>query len=113
MPLGPGTLAPAFALALATSLVACGPLHAAAPHIDQDEAAALYDTHCRACHTEQVHWREGKRVTDWASLVQQVDRWQRNLALGWSDADVRVVAHYLNLRYYRFAPGAAPVIARR
>ena len=98
-------------------LLACGLLFgsgsaaAAAPHMDTDEAAALYETHCRSCHTEQVHWRDGKRVTSWETLVGEVDRWQRNLALGWSEQDVRIVAHYLNLRFYRFPPAADKVLA--
>jgi mono/diheme cytochrome c family protein len=99
--------------ALLLTFVAAGAAHAAAPHVDEGEAALLYDTHCRACHTEQVHWRQGKLVTDWPSLVRQVDRWQRNLGLGWTDADVRVVAHYLNLRFYRFPPAAPRVIAQK
>ena len=24
----------------------------------------LYDTHCRGCHTEQVHWRDKKLATE-------------------------------------------------
>jgi hypothetical protein len=88
-----------------------GPL-AADAHMDTHEAAVLYETHCRSCHTEQIHWRDGKLVTDWDSLVRQVDRWQKNLSLGWSETDVRVVAHYLNLRYYRFAPPPPRIITR-
>jgi hypothetical protein len=94
------------------ALAAMAGAFAAAVHVDTDEAAALYETHCRSCHTEQVHWRDHKLVTDWESLVRQVDRWQRNLGLGWSEADVRVVAHYLNLRYYRFAPSPPRVLTR-
>src|SRR5574338_705145 len=28
----------------------------------------LYSTHCIACHSAQVHWREKKLATDWATL---------------------------------------------
>lgn len=70
----------------------------------------LYQTHCRACHDEQVHWRDGRKVRDWAMLVREVDRWQRNLGLAWTEDEVRQVAHYINLRYYRFAPGPPRLI---
>lgn len=62
----------------------------------------LYSTHCIACHTSQVHWREKKLATDWTSLKQEVRRWQGNAALGWNDADILEVARYLNERIYRF-----------
>lgn len=65
-------------------------------------AQALYDTHCGHCHTEQVHWRDRRLVTDWASLKAQVFRWQSNAGQQWGDADVDAVARYLNARFYRF-----------
>lgn len=66
----------------------------------------LYATHCIACHTTQVHWRTGRLVTDWASLLAQVRRWQAAAALQWSDADVTEVARYLNNTTYRLAGDA-------
>jgi mono/diheme cytochrome c family protein len=62
----------------------------------------LYDTHCIACHTAQVHWRDRKAATDWATLRVEVRRWQAAAQLGWSDEDITEVARYLNQRYYRF-----------
>ena len=44
--------------------------------INPSRGELLYSTHCIACHTEQVHWREKKLVTDWPSLVAEVNRWQ-------------------------------------
>lgn len=67
----------------------------------QPRGALLYETHCGACHTTQVHWRERRLVTDWASLSHQVWRWQDNANLSWSPADVDAVARYLNARFYR------------
>jgi mono/diheme cytochrome c family protein len=61
----------------------------------------LYQTHCVACHDRQVHWREKKLVGDWASLVAEVQRWQRNLGVGWTDDAVDDVARYLNDAIYR------------
>lgn len=65
----------------------------------------LYDTHCVACHTRKIHWRDRKVATDWESLLSQVDRWQRNGNLGWSGEEIEDVARYLNKTIYRFPPG--------
>jgi mono/diheme cytochrome c family protein len=74
---------------------------------EPSRGAMLYDTHCIACHTEQVHWRDARLAHDWKSLVGQVDRWQRNTGLQWSEEDIVAVARYLNARYYRFPIGGA------
>ncbi|RZL92736.1 MAG: cytochrome C [Variovorax sp.] len=66
----------------------------------------LYSTHCIACHTAQVHWREKKLATDWNSLKLQVRRWQAVAALGWSEEDVVDVTRHLNERFYGFKPGS-------
>lgn len=66
----------------------------------------LYNTHCIACHSMQVHWRSGKMATDWASLLAQVRRWQAAAALQWSEADITEVARYLNNTSYHFAHDA-------
>ena len=60
----------------------------------------LYDTHCRACHTEQVHWRDKRAAKDWPGLKEEVRRWQAADRLGWSEADVLAVARHLNDTIY-------------
>jgi len=67
---------------------------------DDGAGALLYSTHCVGCHTAQAHWRDGKRVTNWAALQAQVRRWQKNIGLGWSEDDIAAVARYLNALYY-------------
>jgi mono/diheme cytochrome c family protein len=69
--------------------------------------ALLYDTHCVACHTTQIHWRDAKLATNWTALVAQVRRWQANLGLQWSDEEIDDVASYLNRTIYKLpdAPG--------
>ena len=62
----------------------------------------LYTTHCIACHSTQVHWRNRKVVKNWPGLQAEVGRWQKTAGLGWSDADVTEVARYLNTKHYRF-----------
>jgi hypothetical protein len=86
-------------------------LGAAAGAAAESTGALLYSTHCIACHSQQVHWREGRRVTNWADLQAEVRRWQANLRLAWTDDDVAAVARHLNALYYHF-PAAGRVAAR-
>ena len=62
----------------------------------------LYTTHCIACHTTQMHWRNNKLAYDWPSLKAQVQRWQGNAGLQWGDADITEVARYLNDTIYNY-----------
>jgi mono/diheme cytochrome c family protein len=90
-------------------MVAAGVVQAQAPPPDS-RGELLYRTYCIGCHTTQVHWRGKALASDWAGLVAQVERWQRNAKLGWSGADVDAVARYLNAAYYRFpSPDGTPV----
>jgi len=63
----------------------------------------LYTTHCVACHTTEVHWRQKKLATDWASLDRQVRRWAGNVGLAWTDGDIVEVTRFLNSAHYHFA----------
>jgi mono/diheme cytochrome c family protein len=60
----------------------------------------LYNTHCIACHSTELHWRDNKLATDWPTLKAQVRRWQGNAGLRWSEADVVEVARFLNDTIY-------------
>ena len=82
---------------LVATLVSSGGAAAAA-----SRGELLYTTHCIACHTQQMHWRDARRASDWASLKEQVRRWQNEAQLRWSDDDVTEVARYLNETIYRF-----------
>lgn len=62
----------------------------------------LYENHCRACHDQQVHWRQNKLAHDWNSLRAQVQRWQVVAKLGWRNEEVDQVARHLNDTIYRF-----------
>lgn len=62
----------------------------------------LYTTHCIACHTTQMHWRNDRKAHDWDSLKMHVRRWQGNAGLQWDDADIAEVARHLNDTIYRF-----------
>lgn len=85
------------------------------PMRDATRGELLYTTHCIACHSTEVHWRDKKLVTDPTSLHAQVRHWQSYSGLGWGGDDVAEVARYLNVRYYHFSTldlsgaGASPV----
>jgi hypothetical protein len=70
----------------------------------QSRGELLYSTHCISCHTSEIHWRDKKAATDWASLRFEVRRWQGTAGLGWSDGDIDDVTRYLNESIYRYAP---------
>ncbi|MGO8754760.1 MAG: hypothetical protein ACLQHK_05965 [Gallionellaceae bacterium] len=74
----------------------------AQPMRDSARGELLYSTHCIACHTTQVHWREKKLVTDWTSLRAEIRYWQKFSNLEWSNDDIAAVARYLNALYYRY-----------
>lgn len=82
---------------------------AAQPAPDSSRGELLYSTHCIGCHSAQVHWRDKRLATDWASLRMQVFRWQMNTGLAWSDEDIVAVTRYLNDLYYRFPTSDRPV----
>ena len=62
----------------------------------------LYATHCHECHAAQLHWRDRRAATDWASLKAQVRHWQAQAFLNWSEADIVEVTRHLNDTIYRF-----------
>ena len=89
---------------LLACLAACAlPAALAQPAAPAAHGELLYSTHCIACHSREVHWRQKKLATDWASLIAQVRRWAGNAGLGWSDEEVADVARYLNAVHYGFA----------
>lgn len=83
------------------------------PAVAQERGQLLYETHCIACHSAQVHWREKKLALDWSSLRWQVQRWQVIATLNWSEDDVTAVARHLNRRYYHFPEPVSPVVFER
>jgi len=70
--------------------------------------ALLYQNHCAACHTEQMHWRQQRQARDWTSLQALVRHWQGQARLSWNDADIAAVTRHLNDTIYRF-PAPAQV----
>ena len=87
----------------ALMLAAAPALAQTTPSPASSRGALLYETHCVACHSTQMHWRSNKAATDWSSLKTEVRRWQGNARLAWTDADIDEVARHLNDSIYRFA----------
>ena len=72
------------------------------PVRDATRGELLYTTHCIACHSAQLHWRDKKLATDWTSLESAVRRWQKVSGPAWPDDDIAAVARYLNDLYYHY-----------
>jgi len=70
--------------------------------LHESRGELLYSNQCRACHSEKIHWRAQKRVTDWRSLKREVRRWQGSIGLNWTEEEITDVAHYLNAAHYHF-----------
>jgi mono/diheme cytochrome c family protein len=85
-----------------------GGLIAASSALAQSRGALLYATHCIACHTTEMHWRDKRSASSWASLKDQVRRWQDAASLAWSEGDILEVSRYLNDSIYHFEQTADP-----
>ena len=83
------------------------------PGVDSSRGALLYETHCLACHSAQVHWRDHSLVRDWESLTRQVARWQASANLQWGADDIDAVSRYLDDAYYRLPAPVAPPLPNR
>lgn len=93
------------ALGLALALtVAASPdalAQTAAPAVPS-RGELLYTTHCIACHTSQMHWRDKRVATDFPGVLAQVMTWQSRAQLNWTPEDIVEVARFVNDRYYRY-----------
>jgi hypothetical protein len=69
----------------------------------QPNGELIYKTYCIGCHTTEVHWREKRLATDWASLKFQVRRFLDNNGIALSEGEVTALTGFLNRRYYKFA----------
>lgn len=87
-------------LALVAAAAAPAPTLAQPPGASRGEL--LYENHCGACHATQMHWRDQRVATDWASLRTLVKHWQGTAQLNWSNEELDEVTRHLNRRFYRF-----------
>ena len=75
----------------------------------QSRGELLYTTHCIACHTAEMHWRDKRLADNWPGLKVQVRRWQDAASLAWGDGDILDVSRYLNETIYNFEHTVDPV----
>lgn len=66
----------------------------------QAQAKTMHDTYCIMCHSTEVYTRESRIARDYDSLREQVQRWQANIALNWSDTEIEMMTNWLAERYY-------------
>lgn len=71
-----------------------------------DRAQALYENHCRTCHENWAHTRDGRVVDSLAALRARVASWSLHSGLNWSADDIDDVTAYLNRHFYHFDPMA-------
>jgi hypothetical protein len=93
-------------LVIGALAAACFGAHAAEP---VSSAQALLEKSCETCHAQvfagkvdAVYTRSNRRVNTMQVLIDQVKLWNSAAAAKWSDADIELVARYLNEKYYQF-----------
>ena len=74
----------------------------AQPNSEASRGELLYTTHCIACHSTEIHWRDKRIARNLIGLNAQVRRWQEVAGLKWSDDDIAGVARYLNTLHYHY-----------
>lgn len=85
-------------LALAAGVQAAG-----AQGADMERGRALYENHCRSCHTSRIHGRPDRWPATIADLRRAVTQWKTNEKLPWSGDEIEDVVAYLNAAQYRFS----------
>ena len=74
-------------------------LDASAQNIERGRA--LYENHCRTCHTDQIHGRKNRAALSIGDLREIVDQWQSNQGLRWTREEIDDVVLFLaNTRYF-------------
>lgn len=79
------------------ALMAAGGAQAA----DQERGQALHDTFCVMCHAPAVYTRPDRLANTYLEVRQQVERWQGNARLRWSQSDIDAVTEYVVDRFYK------------
>ena len=87
---------------LSCALAALAPAAWAQAAATPTRGELLYATHCNACHTEQMHWRDHRTAIDWPSLKAQVRQWQGAALLNWTEEDILAVSRHLNDTIYHY-----------
>lgn len=88
-----------FRIAAATALLGVVAVPALAG--DLERGRALHDNHCVMCHGPALYGREDRVANTYLEIRQQVQRWQENTRLRWSQYDVESVTDWLAERHYK------------
>ena len=73
---------------------------------DVARGRVLYENHCIACHTPNIHTRPNRIAITRAELRDIVRHWQRQQSLTWSAQDTEDVVEFLARTRYHLAPAA-------
>jgi hypothetical protein len=82
----------------ASLIIAVAALNA---HAADDPARTVHDTYCIMCHDTQVYTRDSRVARDYDGIRQEVDRWQTNLSLNWSQNEIDLMTTWLARHYYK------------
>jgi hypothetical protein len=66
-----------------------------------ERARVMHDTYCVMCHDTRAYTRSERLAQNHAEIRAQVDRWQGNVSLNWSAAEIDLMTNYLARRYYK------------
>lgn len=81
-------------------LIGVGLLLSLAGTANPERGQLLYENHCMGCHESLIHVRERRHAKTLDELRDQIDRWAKELNLGWGSEEVGDVLDYLNASYY-------------
>jgi mono/diheme cytochrome c family protein len=68
---------------------------------DLERGRALHDTHCLMCHDPGIYSRPDRIANSYLEIRQQVQRWQDNTRLRWTQYDVESVTDWLADKHYK------------
>ncbi|MEO8040468.1 MAG: hypothetical protein ABI794_16995 [Betaproteobacteria bacterium] len=68
---------------------------------DIERGRSLHDNHCLMCHKPAVYERKERVANTYPEIRQQVQRWQSNTKLNWSESDIDSVTEFLAATYYK------------
>ena len=67
-----------------------------------ERGRALYENHCRVCHTPKVHHRMPRLPLNQAQLREIVVLWSSGENLRWGEEEIDDVVFFLNMTVYHF-----------
>ena len=62
----------------------------------------LYENHCQACHSDQLHRRENSKVKSLQDLRRHIASWGEHAGEKWESEEINDVMYYLDRTFYHF-----------